>query len=476
MSESLEGRFAGDRQPRSAASARLFVLLLIAALSLSACSIRNPFAPRDEPTAAETAGQLEEGSPLFQLVERAKEDLVQTAGADSDEITLVSTEEVEWGDTSLGCPHPDEMYAQMITPGYFIVLQSGGSTYDYHTGADPEGPLVQCTEDGTPTGAVIAQPQELEEEEEETQMDAEDALPRLIERATEDIIQATGAASDDITVVSTEEVEWSDTSLGCQEPNKMYAQMITPGYKIVLESGGNTYDYHTAADPEGPLVHCTEDGTPASADLTLPTQSVGDMLMDDDALTTLIERAKEDLVLATGAASDAITVVSTEEMEWSDTSLGCPDPDTMYAQVITPGYLIVLESDGNTFNYHTAADPEGPLVQCTEDGTPASVAMVDIAPQLVVSDPLSRLVERATEDLMQVANTAAEEITVVSTEEMEWSDTSLGCPEPDGMYAQMITPGYLIVLETGGESYKYHTGADPEGPLVYCTLETESDE
>ena len=479
MSESLEGRFAGDRQPRTAASARLFVLLLIVALSLSACNIRNPFAPRAEPTAAETAGQLEEGSPLFLLVERAKEDLVQTAGADADEITLVSTEEVEWGDTSLGCPHPDEMYAQMITPGYFIVLQSGGNTYDYHTGADPEGPLVQCTDDGTPAGAAIAQPQEPEEEEEEeeeTPMDAEDPLPRLIERATEDIILATGAASDAITVVSTEEVEWSDTSLGCQEPNKMYAQMITPGYKIVLESGGNTYDYHTAADPEGPLVHCTEDGTPASADLTLPTQSVGDMLMDDDALTTLIERAKEDLVQATGAASDAITVVSTEEMEWSDTSLGCPDPDTMYAQVITPGFLIVLESDGNTFNYHTATDPEGPLVQCTEDGTPAALAMIEIAPQIVVDDPLSRLVERATEDLMQAANTAAEEITVVSTEEMEWSDTSLGCPEPDGMYAQMITPGYLIVLETGGESYKYHTGADPEGPLVHCTLEAESDE
>ncbi|MCY4080515.1 MAG: hypothetical protein OXF54_09745 [Caldilineaceae bacterium] len=476
MPESLEERIAGDRQPRMAASARLFVFFLIVALSLTACNIRNPFAPRAEPTAAETAGQLEEGSPLFLLVERAKVDLMQTAGADSDEITLVSTEEVEWGDTSLGCPHPDEMYAQMITPGYFIVLESGGNTYDYHTSDDPEGPLVQCTEDGTPAGAAIAQPEEPEEVEEETGIDAEDPLPRLIERASEDLIQATGAASDAITVVSTEEVEWSDTSLGCQEPNKMYAQVITPGYKIVLEFGGNTYDYHTAADPEGPLVHCTEDGTPASADLTLPTQPVGEMLMDDDALTNLIDRAKEDLVQATGAESDAISVVSTEEMEWSDSSLGCPDPDTMYAQVITPGYLIVLESDGNTFNYHTATDPEGPLVQCTEDGTPAAMAMVEIAPQMVVEDPLSRLVERATEDLMQAAGAASDEITVLSTEEVEWSDTSLGCPEPDGMYAQMITPGYLIVLETGGESYKYHTSTDPEGPLVHCTLEAESDE
>ncbi len=476
MSESLEEKVAARRQPRTAAPVRALAVLLIVALSLGACGIRNPFGPREEPAAAETAPQGEEDSTLSRLVQRAREDLVQTAGVGSDEITLVSTEEVEWGDTSLGCPHPDEMYAQVITAGYFIVLQSGGNTYDYHASDDPEGPLVQCTEDGTPAGAALTLPEEPDEEVEETEMDAEDPLPRLIERASEDLIQATGAASDAITVVSTEEVEWSDTSLGCQEPNKMYAQMITPGYKIVLESGGNTYDYHTGADPEGPLVYCTADGTPASADLALPTQPVGEMLMDEDALTTLIERATEDLVQATGAAAGAITVVSTEEVEWSDASLGCPDPDTMYAQVITPGYLIVLASDGNTFNYHTATDPDGPLVQCTEDGIPAAMAMVEIAPQIVVASPLDRLVERATEDLMQATSAASDEITVVSTEEVEWSDTSLGCPEPDGMYAQMITPGYLIVLETGGESYNYHTSTDPEGPFVHCTLEAESDE
>ena len=453
-------------------------MLLTAALLLSACNIRRFFGQRAEaePSSAETAVQLEEGSPLSRLVDRAKEDLVQTSGADPDDTTLVSTEEVEWGDTSLGCPHPDEMYAQMITPGYLIVLESGGNTYDYHTGTDPEGPLVQCTEDGTPAGAALAHP---EESEELIEVEVEDTLPLLIERATEDLMQATSAESDAITVVSTEEVEWSDTSLGCPEPNKMYAQMITPGYLIVLETGGNSYDYHTGTDPEGPLVQCTEDGTPAGAaiGLTLPAESEGGtQMVDDGALPLLIERAKQDLVQATGSKSDDITVVSTEEMEWSDTSLGCPDPDGMYAQMITPGYLIVLESGGSTYDYHTSIDPEGPLVQCTEDGTPAALETNVDMTQMDTENGLTRLVERAAEDLMQATSAAADEITVVSTEEMEWSDTSLGCPEPDGMYAQMITPGYLIVLETGGETYRYHTATDPEGPLVQCNLEADSEE
>jgi hypothetical protein len=95
---------------------------MVASLSLSACGIRRFLGPRAEPTAV----QEEADETLSRLIERAKEDLVQATSAAADEIILVSTEEVEWGDTSLDCPHPDEMYAQMITPGYVIVLESGG--------------------------------------------------------------------------------------------------------------------------------------------------------------------------------------------------------------------------------------------------------------------------------------------------------------------------------------------------------------
>ena len=243
MPESSEERVAYRWQPRPSTATKVVAALIVASLSLNACGIRKFLAPRAEPTAV----QADADETLSRLIVRAKEDLVQSTSAAADEITLVSTEEVEWGDTSLSCPHPDEMYAQMITPGYFIVLKSGGSTYDFHSGTDPEGPLVQCTEDGTPAGVAAALP---EEHEGETQMDADGALPRLIERSTADLVQATSAAAAEIAVVSTEEVEWGDTSLGCPQPDEMYAQMITPGYLIVLESGGNTYDFHSGTDPK----------------------------------------------------------------------------------------------------------------------------------------------------------------------------------------------------------------------------------
>ena len=473
MPEISEDRVAHRWQPRPSTATKVVAALMVASLSLSACGIRRFLGPRAEPTAV----QEEADETLSRLIERAKEDLVQATSAAADEIILVSTEEVEWGDTSLGCPHPDEMYAQMITPGYFIVLKSGGTTYDFHSGADPEGPLVQCTEDGSPAGTA---PALSEAPEGETEMDADSAREQLIDRAIADLVQATSAAADEITVVSTEEVEWSDTSLGCPQPNEMYAQMITPGYLIVLESGGTTYDFHSGTDPEGPLVQCTEDGTPAGAAPGLLGTLGGETQMDaDGALPRLIERATEDLVQATNAAAAEITVVSSEEVEWSDTSLGCPEPDGMYAQMITPGYLIVLESGGNTYEYHSGTDPEGPLVQCVDDEpseedtqSDADVASASDAQ----AEPLPRLIQRAIADLVQTTSAAADEITVVNSEEVEWSDTSLGCPQPDGMYAQMITPGYLFILERDGKTYEYHSGTDPEGPLVQCNLETDGEE
>jgi hypothetical protein len=60
-----------------------------------------------------------------------------------------------------------------------------------------------------------------------------------------------------------------------------------------------------------------------------------------------------DLSAQTGVPADQITVDTVEPMEWPDASLGCPQEGMMYAQVITPGFLIVLTAQGQTYEYHT---------------------------------------------------------------------------------------------------------------------------
>lgn len=67
----------------------------------------------------------------------------------------------------------------------------------------------------------------------------------------------------------------------------------------------------------------------------------------------VLAAAVADLSERTGLPISQIRLVSMEAMEWSDTSLGCPQEGFMYAQVVTPGYLIVLEAQSQQYEYHT---------------------------------------------------------------------------------------------------------------------------
>jgi len=80
--------------------------------------------------------------------------------------------------------------------------------------------------------------------------------------------------------------------------------------------------------------------------------------------TELIERAKAEVATLARSSAESVQVDSVESMDWSDSSLGCPKAGMMYAQVITPGYKIVLSSGGRTYEFHSATDPQGPLVRC----------------------------------------------------------------------------------------------------------------
>jgi hypothetical protein len=69
------------------------------------------------------------------------------------------------------------------------------------------------------------------------------------------------------------------------------------------------------------------------------------------------------------------------------------------------------------------------------------------------------LVDKAVADLNDRVDIPEKKITVVKVEATEFSDASLGVPKPGESYAQVVTPGYIIVLEVNGDHYVYH-GAD----------------
>lgn len=116
-----------------------------------------------------------------------------------------------------------------------------------------------------------------------------------------------------------------------------------------------------------------------------------------------------------------------------------------------------------------------------EMAEPTATATVDLGSASKTPEPLprggvtvptdenvQRLIERATQEIAEVSSASADSLEVTAVEQVEWSDASLGCPQPNQMYAQVITPGYRIVLTTGDESFEFHSSLNPEGPLVRC--------
>ncbi len=73
------------------------------------------------------------------MVSQARQDLSNTRGYPLSEIFLISHEEVTWPNSALGCPRAGQMYAQVLTPGYRIVLGWKDLKYTYHgaTGRPP---------------------------------------------------------------------------------------------------------------------------------------------------------------------------------------------------------------------------------------------------------------------------------------------------------------------------------------------------
>ncbi|HTY90723.1 MAG TPA: hypothetical protein VMC84_06045 [Methanocella sp.] len=64
------------------------------------------------------------------------------------------------------------------------------------------------------------------------------------EYAVKDLAAKLGIQPGNIIVAESREMTWPDASLGMPKPGMVYAQMLTEGYRVVLEAAGKRYEYH----------------------------------------------------------------------------------------------------------------------------------------------------------------------------------------------------------------------------------------
>jgi uncharacterized protein YggU (UPF0235/DUF167 family) len=147
--------------------------------------------------------------------------LAQSLGVPADKISLVSAEAVTWPNGCMGIQRLGVLCTQNEVPGFKIILKAGDKQYEVHTNQD---------------GSVVAPEQALQ------------APGPAEEAAVNQLATNLGIPKSDVKVVSTTAIEWPDSCMGVAQRDIMCAQVVTPGYLILLEAGGRQYEYHTNQD------------------------------------------------------------------------------------------------------------------------------------------------------------------------------------------------------------------------------------
>lgn len=67
--------------------------------------------------------------------------------------------------------------------------------------------------------------------------------PDIIRKARQDLAKRLDVSESAITTTGVEQADFPDASLGAAMEDEMSAQMITSGWRIHLQAGGEAYEY-----------------------------------------------------------------------------------------------------------------------------------------------------------------------------------------------------------------------------------------
>ncbi len=156
------------------------------------------------------------------------------------------------------------------------------------------------------------------------------------------------------------------------------------------------------------------------------------------------------------------TLVSLEARDFNDASLGCPTPGMSYAQVITPGFRVVVEADGRRFDVRVSGthgricrrDAKSIPPRDDVDGNPADRP-----------SPITSMIDRARNDLAGLLSTEPADIRIVGVRAYrEDGERLAGCAPDCPLVAGTPDCGYLIGLFYDGRSYEYHATGERATP------------
>ncbi len=178
------------------------VVLLSVWIGISACT---PVDQPVEPTALPAPVDIE-------LPDGVIDSIAENLNIGVEQIEFKNAIKIDYPNDCLGLPSAEEVCAEMIVPGYQGIFAVGSAQYEFRS--DESGGRLRI-------------------------------IPIALKAAQAELSKAFQIDINHIRWVGVERMEWKDSCLGLEQPGITCAEVITPGFRILLEAGGVFFVYRT---------------------------------------------------------------------------------------------------------------------------------------------------------------------------------------------------------------------------------------
>jgi len=166
------------------------------------------------------------------------------------------------------------------------------------------------------------------------------------------------------------------------------------------------------------------------------------------------------VVILGGCGGDGETTDTTTQLPVATpTTYPTFTPDPTYTPQISPANLKSISSAGS---YDLPITPmcSNQVAYSTSEPAPAPTPNGEVTQETKHESTLPPHVGGAVKRLAFDLAVPEANFILIALEPIDWPDTSLGCPKPGYMYAQVITSGYKVTFELGRMSYVVRTDKD----------------
>jgi hypothetical protein len=144
-----------------------------------------------------------------------------------------------------------------------------------------------------------------------------------------------------------------------------------------------------------------------------------------------------------------------------------------YILIVLVGLLMLPACQGSSGTPVASVIEPQPLVTSSIVKTALPVEPTDKPVEPIKSPPPEKTSQSGQKmallsqaDLSKRLNISLDEIDIKAVQPVVWPDSSLGCPQPDFAYSQVVTNGFIVVLEVAPDEFLYHT--DDASMVVFC--------